>query len=286
MNNIDLKQNYYYKIKLDGNSPAFFGMFYNYEPNTGNLMFIYNVSDSNVLSIETTIIDPESIVEYITHEEWVNIMLVLISSGYYFEETIGINLIHKPLPGEVVFFCNVVSWESGYGAYILSPDDKVCMYTYQSSKGVFFKDLSYEVGNRSNTYLKKATRNDKENFNALLSAYGKQWSYALKRIIPTILYRAKKNEPYCYINDRFTITTKTDDWTLTDNNRFNAGNYFRSEGDAQEVLQLFNEILIKRQANENIEQDKTEKPNLSLNLPTDEKGKIVKRKRGRPRKEK
>lgn len=279
MNNIVLKQNHYYKIKLDNDSPAFFGMFYNYEPNTGNLMFIYNVLGSNQLSIETTVINPESTVEYITHEEWVNIMLVLISSGYYFEETKGINLIYKPLPGEIIFFCNIVSGESGYGAYIMSPDDKVRMYTYQSSKGVFYNDLSYEVGNRSNTYLKKASRNKKENFNVVLSPYGKQWSYALKRIIPTILYRAKKNEPYCYINDRFTITSKTDEWTLTDNNRFNAGNYFRSESEAQEVLQLFNEVLIKRQANENIEQDQIEVSNLPHLLSIDEK-----KKRGRPKK--
>lgn len=86
MNNIDLKQNFYYKIKLDDNTLAFYSMFYNYEPNTGNLMFIYNVSNSNELLIETTIIDPESLIEYIVYEEWSNIMLVLISSGYYFEE--------------------------------------------------------------------------------------------------------------------------------------------------------------------------------------------------------
>ena len=73
--------------------------------------------------------------------------------------------------------------------------------------------------------------------------------------------------------------------TGVDNNRFNAGNYFLTEIEAQEVLQQFNEILMKRQANENIEQDKTEVPNISLLLSTDEKGKIVKRKRGRPRKD-
>ena len=41
---------------------------------------------------------------------------------------------------------------------------------------------------------------------------------------------------------------------------------------------------MQRQANENIKQDQTEIPNLSLLMSTDEKGKIVKRKKDRPRK--
>lgn len=158
------------------------------------------------------------------------------------------------------------------------------MYTYYSHNGVFYKELSYEVGDKSNTYLKKASRTERENYNVLLFPYGKQWSYAMRRILPLDTYRAKKNEIYYYINDRFTISYREEQMTGTDNNRFNAGNYFLSEIEAQEVLQQFNEILMKRQANENIKQGQTEIPNLSLLLPTDEKGKIVKRKRGRPRK--
>lgn len=285
MENIALKQNYYYKIKLADNSPAFFGMFYNYEPNTGNLMFIYNVHDHQ-LSIETIIVSPNCTLDYINHEEWSHIMLVLIVNGYYFEETIGINLIYKPLPGEVVFFSNVVTEESGYGAYLMGSDEKISMYAYQSSKGVFYKNLSYQVGDRSNTYLKKATRQDKENFNTLLSVYGKQWSYALKRVLPTASYRARKNNLYCYINDRFTITTKKDEHTATDNNRFNAGNYFRTEDEAQEVLTVFNEILIKRQAQEDITITQSNNIGLPTSSITDEKGNILKRKRGRPRKNK
>lgn len=284
MNNIDLKQNHYYKIKLKDDSPTFFGMFYKYEPNTSNLLFIYNIHEQ--LAIETIIVPSDCSIDYITHEEWKMIMCQLISNGYYFEESKGINLIYKPLPGEIVFFYNIESGESGYGAYIMSPDDKVCMYAYQSANGVFFKDLTYEVGNTSNTYIKKTSKEQKDNFNTLLFAYGKQWSNTSKRIIPNVLYRSRKNEPYCYINDRFTITYKTDEWTATDNNRFNAGNYFRSEGEAQEVLQLFNEILIKRQANKNIEQDQT-KILIQPPLPhTNKLGKSLRRKRGRPRKEK
>lgn len=286
MNSIDLKKNYYYKIKLEDNSPAIFGMFYSNEPNTGNLMFIYNISSDlpGQLTKETIIIDHNSTIEHISHEEWINIMFVLISNSFYFEENIGINLIHKPLPGEITYFYNIVSGESGYGAYQPSPDDKVCMYTYYSHNGVFYKDLSYEVGDKSNTYLKKVSRNERENFNTFLSPFGKQWSYAMRRILPLDTYRAKQNAIYYYINDRFTISYREEQMTGTDNNRFNAGNYFLSEIEAQEVLQQFNEILMKRQANENKELDQTEIPNLSLLMPTDEKGKIVKRKRGRPRK--
>lgn len=287
MNNIDLKKNYYYKIKLADNSPAFFGMFYSNEPNTGNLMFIYNVSTDHPgqLIKDAITIAPSSSIEYISHEDWIHVMLTLISNGYYFEESIGINLIHKPLPGEITYFYNIVSGESGYGAYQPSPDDKVYMYTYYSHNGVFYKDLSYEVGDKSNTYLKKASRDKREYYNVILFPYGKQWSYAKRRILPLNIYRAKKNEIYYYINDRFTISYREEQMTGVDNNRFNAGNYFLTEVEAQEVLQQFNKILMKRQANENIEQDKTEVPNISLLLSTDEKGKIVKRKRGRPRKD-
>ncbi len=61
MRNIDLKQNYY-KIKPEDNFPVIFGMFYSNEPNTGNLMFIYNISSDlpRQLTKETIIINHNS----------------------------------------------------------------------------------------------------------------------------------------------------------------------------------------------------------------------------------
>lgn len=126
MNNIDFKQNYYYKMKMKDNSPAFFGIFYKYEPDTSNLMFINNIHEK--LAIETILLPSDCSIDYITHEEWKIIMCTLISNGYYLEESKGISLIYKPLSGEIVFSYNVISEEYGYGPHIMSPDDKVCMF--------------------------------------------------------------------------------------------------------------------------------------------------------------
>lgn len=286
MNNITLNKNQYYLIKRNGDE-SFFGMYYEEDKHNQNRpMFVYNIFFERNITRDKQL-SPSSItyeenwdIENISHENWKYIMKVLITNRRYFEQGIGVEPAYIPSIGKLTFYYNVENGESGFGIYQKSPNDQVCMFTYTNKGNVYFENLSYEIGNSSDIYFKKPSRTEEDDFNTLLSFYGKQWSYAARRVILSDDYKIKAPKNYYYINDRFTISQKIDN-SGTDGSRFLAGNYFSTPEEAQEVLAQFNKILMKRQASiQNEEPLKGKSPDEIFD--TDETGNLVKRKKGRP----
>lgn len=58
-------------------------------------------------------------------------------------------------------------------------------------------------------------------------------------------WRAEKEERYYFINPSFEVVSSSEVYDRVDNNRFNAGNYFRTEEQAEQVSKLLEETLIK-----------------------------------------
>lgn len=278
-----LQRNYYYKITRD-DLTYFFGLYAEGDKhNLDRPMFFYCISPDRKLKDTSTTLGDTWIIDHISHDDWKFLMRVLISNRYYYEQGLGVKPMYAPISGKIVFFNNIETGETGFGAYLKEPGDKISMHAYITSDKVCFQDLSYEIGDSADIYFKQPTRIEEKTFNDVLASYGKEWNFTARRIIPAEDYRVRKGSPYFYINDRFTISDKPDTRTGTDTSRFYAGNYFGSLDEAVEILVEFNHVLQKRQANAVVNHD-TESI-IKEKFLTDDDGKLAKKKRGRPRKE-
>lgn len=63
-------------------------------------------------------------------------------------------------------------------------------------------------------------------------------------------WRAKKGKRYYFINSSFEVLPCNEDYDCVDDYRFNAGNYFRTEEQAEKVRDLLKECLTKFHENE------------------------------------
>lgn len=286
MENIALYRNYYYKITR-GDQGYFFGLYAG--PDKRNLdrpMFLYSIFQDKTLRRSSSItVERDWMIEPISHDDWKFLMRVLISNMYYFEQGLGVKPMRAPVPGRLVYFYNIETDLSGFGIYMEGTKDTVSMCAYISSDKVYFEDMRYEIGNTGDIYFRTTTRIEEDNFNKVLSSYGKQWVFAVRRVIPTNDYRGKKGSVYYYINDRYTISHKTDTWAGTDTSRFYAGNYFLSIDEAMEVLRQVAPVFAIRQASIVSGQTKPEKQVINERFLIGDDGKLVKRRRGRPGKE-
>jgi hypothetical protein len=115
--------------------------------------------------------------------------------------------------GEIVMYC-------------LKENGKPVRYSLYEVAGLF-SDCQLEA---VNTVERKTLAGE-------LEKAGKVWNGHAKRIEP-LDFRCKQGEMYYYIDDYWTVVASRDNFKPKDRKRLHAGNYFRSQEEAQEILSL------------------------------------------------
>ena len=141
--------------------------------------------------------------------------------------------------------------------------DFVCYYGESGSKNVaiFKEKLSrgsriYCVYNTCGKYhfctniideciMRPATEAEKKLLIDKLAEVNKKWNEET-RTIEDVRWRAKEGEPYSYLlvgDTDILVTTTTDMRMYNDDERFNSGNYFKTDSDAEKVAEQIRKIF-------------------------------------------
>lgn len=93
--------------------------------------------------------------------------------------------------------------------------------------------------------IKPATKEEKYLLFDKLAESGKRWNEE-KKCLEDVRWRAKKGEPYSYLllgDTDILVTTTTDKRVYKDDERFNSGNYFKTEEAAEKVAEQIRDIF-------------------------------------------
>ena len=104
---------------------------------------------------------------------------------------------------------------------------------------------TYSVGEVSNLKVSPATEEEKKLLIDKLAKVNKRWNPETKTI-EDVRWRAKDGEPYSYLlfgDTDILVTTTTDTRMRMDDERFNSGNYFKTDSDAEKVAGQIREIF-------------------------------------------
>ena len=94
-------------------------------------------------------------------------------------------------------------------------------------------------------YIRPATEAEKKLLIDKLAKANKRWNPNTKQI-EDVRWRAKEGEPYSYLlfgDTDILVTSTTDTRMYKDDERFNSGNYFKTDSDAEEVAEQIREIF-------------------------------------------
>ena len=93
--------------------------------------------------------------------------------------------------------------------------------------------------------IKLATKEEKYLLFDKLAKSGKRWNEE-KKCLEDVRWRAKEGEPYSYLlfgDTDILVTSTTDTRMYKDDERFNSGNYFKTDSDAEKVAEQIREIF-------------------------------------------
>ena len=93
--------------------------------------------------------------------------------------------------------------------------------------------------------IRPATEEEKNLLIDKLAEVGKRWNEET-RTIEDARWRAKKGEPYSYLlfgDTDILVTSTTDTRMYKDDERFNSGNYFKTDSDAENVAEQIRNIF-------------------------------------------
>ena len=93
--------------------------------------------------------------------------------------------------------------------------------------------------------IRPATEIEKKILIDQLAKVNKKWNPKTKRI-EDVRWRAKDGEPYSYLlfgDTDILVTTTTDMRMYKDDERFNSGNYFKTDSDAEKVVEQIRDIF-------------------------------------------
>ena len=94
-------------------------------------------------------------------------------------------------------------------------------------------------------YIRPATEEEKKLLIDKLAKVNKRWNPETKTI-EDVRWRAKEGEPYSYLlfgDTDILVTTTTDTRMHMDDERFNSGNYFKTDSDAEKVAEQIRDIF-------------------------------------------
>lgn len=107
----------------------------------------------------------------------------------------------------------------------------------------FLNQIEFNKKTDAAEKIRLATHKEKTALLARLEKeYGKRWNEE-KKCLEDIRWRAKKGECYYILDSFFNVAKTTDTLGKFDDKLYNAGNYFRSEEDAQKVADQIKDIF-------------------------------------------
>lgn len=96
--------------------------------------------------------------------------------------------------------------------------------------------------------MRPATDSEKQRLFDALAKKGKRWNAKEKRIEDLPRWRAEYDECYYFIDSELIVSYQPDVRCKTDNNRHEAGNYFKTKEAAERVASQIREIFKKSKA--------------------------------------
>ena len=99
-----------------------------------------------------------------------------------------------------------------------------------------------------NYNMRPATDSEEQHLFDALTKAGKRWNAKEKRIEDLQRWRAEYDECYYFIDSELNVSYQPDVRCKTDNNRHEAGNYFKTKEAAERVASQIREILNKSKA--------------------------------------
>lgn len=99
-----------------------------------------------------------------------------------------------------------------------------------------------------NYNMRPATDSEKQHLFDALTKAGKRWNAKEKRIEDLPRWRAEYDECYYFIDSELNVSYQPDVRCKTDNNRHEAGNYFKTKEAAERVSSQIREIFKKSKA--------------------------------------
>lgn len=154
---------------------------------------------------------------------------------------------YRPTSGDLVSFVNKKTGEEGVGVvrqcyqsgrvtmfcYVIKGSEPKYNMEEEFGQAVDFRFTSHGPADYSRKYLE-----------ATLNKVGKTWNHSLKRIEPMNL-EVEKGQPYWFISDKRTVQQTIEKKTIVSHQRYLAGNYFKSNEEANEMLAEQNELIRK-----------------------------------------
>lgn len=154
---------------------------------------------------------------------------------------------HNPMFGEIVRI-NVPksTWTRKYMISIMPdkrlPDDYSSGF-FDIATICLNGELTYgTIAWHENFKIEPASESEKAELFEKLAESGRQWNDKEKRIE---IWRAKKGEPYFFIDSMMSVCKGTEDCHPTDDMRYRKGNYFKTESMAESYLEKI-ELLLYR----------------------------------------
>ena len=151
-----------------------------------------------------------------------------------------------PSPGSIVTFQNHITKQDGVGVVrLITNTGEVIMYC------CLVKGMENHIRYGMNEFLGvvddfsfqpvQPADYPRKALEKALNDVGKTWNHNLKRIEPVDM-KAEKGGVYFYITDQRTVVRAVEKGTPTSHKRYLAGNYFKSEEDANRINEEENEL--------------------------------------------
>lgn len=121
----------------------------------------------------------------------------------------------------------------------LRGDGNLCIRTEESQSDSGFGNFRE---------IRPATEEEKQRLFDALAKEGKRWNAEEKRIEDLPRWRALYNENYYLIGSELTVDCQSEIENVVDDNRYNAGNYFKTREAAEKVAEQIREIFKKSNA--------------------------------------
>lgn len=112
----------------------------------------------------------------------------------------------------------------------------------------FVDKLRFGESGWVNDNMRPATEEEKQRLFDALSKEGKRWNAEEKRVEDLPRWRALYNENYYVIGSELEVDCKNEIGYVVDDNRYNAGNYFKTREAAERAAEKIRKILKESKA--------------------------------------
>ena len=143
----------------------------------------------------------------------------------------------EPKDGDVIAFGT-----KGIGIF------KTYCSTGHEEYATYVNELHFNENGWVNDNMRPATEEEKQRLFDALAKEGKRWNAEEKRIEDLPRWRALYNENYYLIGSELTVDCQSEIGYVVDDNRYNAGNYFKTREAAERAAEEIRKILKESKA--------------------------------------